>query len=75
MTLLTRARPVQKPIGVCEMAKQESAELNLRDLDNMSVRDLRRMLDEYPDDARVDVRVDQGWSDQDPEFFVFTWEK
>ena len=58
------------------MAKQESAEFTLcGDLDGMSVGDLRRMLDEYPDDARVDVRLDQGWSDQDPEFFVFTWEK
>ena len=57
------------------MAKQESAELNLCDLDGMSVGDLRRMLDKYPVYARVDVRADQGWSDQDREFFVFTWEK
>ena len=58
------------------MAKQESAEFTLfGDLDGMSVGDLRRMLDEYPVYARVDVRADQGWSDQDREFFVFTWEK
>jgi len=58
------------------MAKQESAEFTLfGDLDGKSVGDLRRMLDEYPVYARVDVRADQGWSDQDREFFVFTWEK
>lgn len=63
------------------MAKQESAEFTLfGDLDGMSVGDLRRMLDEYPDDARVDVRTEKvygsiGWTDQDREFFVFTWEE
>ena len=58
------------------MAKQESAEFTLfGDLDGKSVGDLRRMLDEYPVYARVDVRADQSWSDQDCEFFVFTWEE
>ena len=63
------------------MARKESAEVTLfGDLDGMSVGDLRRMLDEYPDDARVDVRSEKvygygGWTDQDREFFVFTWEE
>jgi len=63
------------------MAKQKSAEFTLfGDLDGMSVGDLRRMLDEYPGDARVDVRTEKvygygGWTDQDREFFVFTWEE
>ena len=58
------------------MAKQESAEFTLSgDLDGISVGDLRRLLDKYPVYARVDVRADQGWSDQDSEFFVFTWEE
>jgi hypothetical protein len=63
------------------MAQKESAEFTLfGDLDGISVGDLRRMLDEYPDDARVDVRTEKvygygGWTDEDREFFVFTWEK
>ena len=50
------------------------------DLEGITVADLREMLDNYPDDARIDVRSEKvygygGWTDQDQEFFVFTWEE
>ena len=63
------------------MARQESTEFTLwGDLDGMTVADLRRLLDSFPEDARVDVRSEKvyvvgGWSDQDREFFVFTWDE
>lgn len=63
------------------MAKQESAEFTLfGDLEGITVARLREMLDEYPADARVDVRTEKvygygGWTDEDREFFVFTWEE
>ena len=61
--------------------KKESAEFSLYgDLDGMTVRDLRRMLDDYPEDAAIDVRsekiyVQGGWSDQERDFFVIKWEE
>jgi hypothetical protein len=50
------------------------------DLDDMTVAELRVMLDKYPDDARVVVRSEKvyvygGWSDVDREFFLFRWEE
>lgn len=50
------------------------------DLDGMTVKDLRRMLDDYPDDAVIDVGSEKvygygGWTDQDREFFVIRWEE
>lgn len=50
------------------------------DLDGKTVADLREMLAEYPDDARVDVRTEKvygygGWTDEDREFFVLVWEE
>jgi len=61
--------------------RKESCEYTLYgDLDGMTVADLRRMLDDYPDDARIDVRSDKvygygGWTDKDRDFFVFRWEE
>lgn len=61
--------------------KTESAEFTLYgDLDGMTVGDLRRMLDDYPEHAVVDVRSEKiyiqgGWSDQEREFFVIKWEE
>ena len=61
--------------------RQESVSYTLfGDLDGMTVADLRRMLDDYPEDARIDVRSEKvygygGWSDNDQEFFVFVWEE
>ena len=60
--------------------RKESIRHTYGDLDGISVADLRKMLDEYPDDAVIDVRSEQvygygGGTDQDQEFFVFTWKK
>jgi hypothetical protein len=49
-------------------------------LDGVTVKDLRRMLDDYPDDAVIDVRSEKvydidGGRDQDREFFVIRWEE
>lgn len=63
------------------MAKNESLEYTLYgDLDGMTIADLREMLSEYPDDARVDVRSEKvygygGWTDEDKEFFVIKWKE
>jgi hypothetical protein len=63
------------------MATKESAEFTLYgDLDGMTVEDLRRMLDDYPADARIDVRSEPvymvgGWSDKDRDFFVIKWDE
>lgn len=59
-----------------ERVRKESEQFTLSgDLDGMTVERMRRMLDEYPDDARVEVRSEKvygygGWSNQDREFFV-----
>lgn len=50
------------------------------DLDGMTVAELRELLAEYPDDARIDVQSEPeyvvgGWSDRWREFFVFKWEE
>ena len=50
------------------------------DLEGITVADLREMLDNYPDDAVIDVRSEKvygygGWTDEDTEFFVFVWEE
>ena len=50
------------------------------DLDGITVAELREILDNYPLDARIDVQSEKvygygGWTDQDREFFVFTWEE
>jgi len=50
------------------------------DLDGMTVRELRSMLADYPDDAVIDVQSEPeygrgGWTDQDREFFVFKWKE
>lgn len=61
------------------MAKNESEEYTLfGDLDGMTVADIRKMLEDYPDDAKVDVRTEPvygygGWTDQERELFVFVW--
>ena len=63
------------------MARKESAEFSLwGDLDGATVGDLRRMLDEDPADARIDVRSEKVYQfgrggDQDREFFVITWDE
>lgn len=49
------------------------------DLDCMTVKDLRRLLDDYPEDAMIDVRSEPeygrgGWTTEEREFFVFTWD-
>lgn len=48
------------------------------DLDGMTVADLRKMLGQYPDDARIVVRSEKvygygGWTDEDREFFHIVW--
>lgn len=48
------------------------------DLDGMSVSDIRKILDQYPDDAVIDARTEPiygygGWTDKEREFFVFRW--
>ena len=59
--------------------RKESTEYTLYgDLDGMTVKDLRDLLAEFPDDARIDVRSEPvygygGWTDQ--ELFVFVWEE
>ncbi len=63
---------------MCEVRKESSEFTLYGDLDGMTVADLRRMLDAYPDDARIDVRSDKvyeygGWSDKDRDFFHFVW--
>lgn len=56
--------------------KTESAEFTLYgDLDGMTVGDLRRMLDDYPEHAVIDVRSEKIWSDQERDFFVIKWEE
>jgi hypothetical protein len=50
------------------------------DLDGMTVAEIRAMLDEYPDDAVIDVQSEPeygygGWSDKWREFFVFKWKE
>jgi len=50
------------------------------DLDGMTVAQLRDLLSEFPDDAKINVRSEKvygygGWSDQDREFFVILWEE
>jgi len=50
------------------------------DLDGLTVAEVRELLDEYPDDARIDARSERvygygGWSDNDRELFVFVWEE
>jgi hypothetical protein len=63
------------------MSKQKtSIEYSLyNDLDGISVAELRRLLDDYPDDARIDIRSETihggigGPYERD--FFVFTWEE
>jgi len=63
------------------MTKRESTTYTLYgDLDGMSVRDLIALLEEYPEDARVDVRSKKkygygGWTDEDQEFFVVQWDE
>lgn len=61
-----------------EVRKESAAFTLYGDLDGMTVADLRRMLDEYPEDAQIVVRSEKvyqygGWSDQDREFFHFVW--
>ena len=48
------------------------------DLDGLTVAEVRKLLDEYPEDARIDARSEPvygygGWTDQ--ELFVFVWEE
>lgn len=59
--------------------KKESREFTLYgDLDGMTVGDLRNLLEDYPEDARIDARSEKvygygGWTDNDREFFVIMW--
>ena len=60
--------------------KESTSHTLYGDLDGITVARLREMLDDYPDDARIDVRTEKvygygGWTDQDQEFFVFTWKE
>lgn len=61
-----------------EVRKESAAFTLYGDLDGMTVADIRRMLDEYPEDAQIVVRSEKvyqygGWSDQDREFFHIVW--
>jgi hypothetical protein len=62
-----------------EMALKESRRITLfGDLDGMTVAEIRNLLDEYPDDARVDAQSELaqyfgGHSTKEEEFFVFVW--
>lgn len=59
--------------------KKESIEYSLYgDLDGMSVSDLRRLLDDYPEDAVIDVRSETLQCIGGPYeriFFVFKWKE
>lgn len=61
------------------MVKKTSTTYTLYgDLDGMTVADLRAVLKDYPDDARIDVRSEPvygygGWTDREQESFVFVW--
>ena len=62
------------------MAKQESAEFTLfGDLEGITVARLREMLDEYPLDARIDVRSESEYSGigiaTERDYFVIVWEE
>jgi len=63
------------------MKKQESTSYTLYgDLDGMTVEDMIALLEDYPRDARIDVRSEKvygygGWTDQEQESFVITWEE
>lgn len=63
------------------MKKQESRSYTLEgDLAGMTVEDMLALLEDYPKDARIVVRREKeygysGWSDQEQEFFVITWEE
>jgi hypothetical protein len=61
-----------------DVRKESEAFTLYGDLDGMTVADLRRMLDQYPEDAQIVVRSEKvyqygGWSDQDREFFHIVW--
>lgn len=48
------------------------------DLDGMSVSSLRELINDYPDDAIIDVRTEPfypfgGGSSREEEYFVFMW--
>jgi len=50
------------------------------DLDGLTVAEVRKLLNEYPDNARIDARSEPvygygGWTDQEQELFVFVWEE
>lgn len=57
--------------------KKESREFTLYgDLDGMTVGDLRNLLEDYHEDARIDARseTDYGWRNGGQrEFFVIMW--
>lgn len=61
--------------------KMESYEHSLScDFDGKTVADIKKMLDEYPDHARAEIRSEPiyrfgGWTDEEREFIVFTWEE
>jgi hypothetical protein len=61
--------------------RRESTKYTLYgDLDGITVKDLRAMLDDYPEDAVIDVRSEPeyvigGWSNEWKDFFVFRWEE
>ena len=63
-----------------EVRKESAAFTLYGDLDGMTVADLRRMLDNYPEDAQIVVRSEKvyeygGWSNQDREFFHVVWKE
>lgn len=63
------------------MATKESMGITLYgDLDGITVGSLKKMLDDYPDHARIDVRSERipqvgGWSNREREFFVIVWDE
>ena len=63
------------------MTEKTSVEYTLYgDLDGLTVADLRKILDDYPDDARIVVYSEPiygygGWTDETQDYFRFKWEE
>ena len=50
------------------------------DMDGMTIRDIRKMIKDYPENARIVVCEEPvysfgGWTDGVEEYFVFEWEE
>jgi hypothetical protein len=56
------------------MTKKTSKSFTLYgDLDGVTVADLRKILNDYPDNARIDVRSEAIYGYEQHDCFVFEW--